>query len=384
MILNNENFSNVLQPKNNPFDPDKELKAIKALSRNERKEKISEYKENLINQKKGIASIIGEINEAIHQDSSMSYEELFEIVSKNSSSYRLTDEQINNFSEGLKKYQEKHSVVEKYKDLAINDSDLFKKCFGVEPENDIEVTYNPVSINFTCSNPSDYANACYHNVKKTDTNDPAINDTVMSMLKVLRENTSNGMSLRNVRITDKKELNSTLEHEEQHKLNRLFQPQTPREKMRFPTKDTSLEAVSNKIIGYSRELCGIDARVRDEVLAHIKDGRSPKDIFKRISEFNSYDYPKIYQELIKNIPEVIQNTFKESHIQVGWNYSATINHEEAKKFVDNYFEKEYKKDLKKWIDAITVLEDKSYSKDEIVNLLYGYPIVEWPSIARRM
>jgi len=375
-----------------PFDPEIELKALKSFPREEKTQRVLEYKKNLIDQKKGIATIIGTLDQAVHQNSSISYDDLTQIVTDNASHYRLTEEQINNFHEALKRYQERHDIVEKYRKLYPKTEDLFRECFGSQPKGQLDVVYNPCTIHFVCHHPLDYANAYGWNEEV-----PEQKILGPEMLKIAFAYHSRGASTRQTKnaeleniVTisrfqdDEKKNEEAIKHEEQHQLNLLFEPQSYN--MLFPDKlkagdESAVNNLIKKLIRYEGESIGIDNAVRDEVLAQLKGGKSPEEIFESISKSPSYDFPaKYFKEDVDSIPERLQQLIK-MNVRAGGK-PVKVELDQIQSLVINYFRKDYENELKKWIDSIKILEDKSYTREEIINLLYSMPLTEWQNLAR--
>lgn len=378
-----------------PFDPESELEKLKHAPTKEKKQKISEYKENLINQRKGIASIIKEIDKTIHQNPSISFDNLSHVVSEKAPQYRLTEEQLNNFSEALKKYTERHEIVEKYKNLHPEAKNLFKECLGVEPEGQIEVIYNPITIHFICHNHIDYAKAYTQNMRLPKSGTFFGDDEIKSIISAFSAGAAISQvkndELKNI-ITisdfhDRPEENRRIiNHEEQHQSNTLFKPK--KKDLVFSgeiSRDNSENKINNLLLELTRglrEMYGIDQVIRDEVLSHYKSASSPEEIYNLILTYYNYPEKIEFRSAMEAMPEILQKIFK-NEVSVDGN-PVILNIEEVKSKVGEYFETKYKDDLKSWIDSIPVLEKKRFSRDEILSLLYSYPIDEWPGVARKM
>ncbi len=196
-------------------------------------------------------------------------------------------------------------------------------------------------------------------------------------------------------------------HEDQHQFNKLFLPLEWRESilgmMRRVSKEAKNpeDAVQKLIYGLvrlERRYIGIDGHARDEILAHYKDGQwSISQIYQNLTEREGYDYKKWYQEEIAKIPEQVKKTLEEEISETFYveaedvgEYdpvdarALSIDASEVEPYIKKVFIDDYKADLKTWLDAISDLEQKGYTRDEIVSVFSQEPINSWSNLARRM
>jgi hypothetical protein len=189
------------------------------------------------------------------------------------------------------------------------------------------------------------------------------------------------------RSDNKKTQDSIEVHEEQHQFNSLFLPTNKSHMFEDVIEEKrgqhGLETQIIRLLQYDKEGLGIDNKVRDEVLAYYKDGSDVDKIYKLITTSNYYDYPKKHEEALTKFPKIIKDNVARYAITLGGK-PAEITEERIKELMDDYFANGYKEDIKKWINSIKVLEDKSYSRDEIIELLFPFTVTEWPAIARRL
>ena len=193
-------------------------------------------------------------------------------------------------------------------------------------------------------------------------------------------------------------------HEDQHQFNKLFQPFEAREDvwtmMRRAVSGTKTpeEAVQKLIHGYvklERKWIGFDSRARDEILAHYKEGRSTEEILQNLTKSRLYDYAEQYKTRIAEIPALVKKELEKEVSEVFYQnaedfqtavdvQALEIEESDVQPHIESVFKEEYKADLKDWLDSISVLEQKGYTKDEIVALLYQEPINSWSNLSRRM
>lgn len=193
-------------------------------------------------------------------------------------------------------------------------------------------------------------------------------------------------------------------HEDQHQFNKLFSPFEAREDMWTMMRraaegaKTPEEAVQNLIHGFvklERKWIGFDSRARDEILAHYKEGQGVDAILRNLTESKLYDYAEQYKSRIAEIPAKVKEELQKEISKVFYQdvdgfqtavdvQALEIEESEVNPHLESVFKDEYKTDLKEWLDSISALEQKGYTKDEIVYLLYQEPINFWSNLARRM
>lgn len=373
------------------FDPEGELNKLKSMPKNERRVAIVEFKEMIIKQKAGLAETISRLYADIQANSDLSAAELMGDVMLNAAEYRFTDVQINNFKKALDDYEKKHQIIKKY----INKSpeEIFVSCFGQAPIGALDVKYGPLTISIVCENELDFARARNWHL------DMPTNMGMEDIVKITNSWHSDGSAFNQVlndelngivTIARKKDDPGHQEvievHEEQHQFNNLFQP----EKRNHIFEDiieekrgqAGVETQVLRIIRFDKEYLGIDNRIRDEALAYYKDGRSADDIYQTLIGSRLYDYPQQYKDALLKFPKRIAENVTKYDMRLG-EQPAAITEERVKELMDDYFSSGYKEDIRRWTNSIKVLESKSYTREEIVELLFPFAISEWPAIARR-
>ncbi len=191
------------------------------------------------------------------------------------------------------------------------------------------------------------------------------------------------------------------DHEEQHKINELFRPLetmvslsdiASRAKTDGEGKadlETEHEILKN-FVRAQRRLMGIDQHARDEILAYYRDGRNLPTIEIILCDSALYDIRKLFAKKVDRIPQTFievleaERTSGSAHpllttlFQSG-QYEHRIGH-----YINQIFEKEYKRDIKKWISAIQTMQSTGYFPQKILALLYPLPPQSWAAYARRM
>ena len=413
-----------------PFDPVRELRKIRNLSPEEntlppsekrkmRRERILEFKKNMMLQKEGIARIINDLVDAVRSSPDLTKEALTSKVMAFAPQYKLTEHNIFLFEYAIEEYADKHAAVEKYRAMYENNADLFEACFGMKPKGKVEVIKGPMTLCFRCFDKTDYAFASSFSKHRGDEKRMAFEDLDFSSInegvslgEVKIEELDGTVTIENVSDTESAQIDGYSErvriHEDQHQLNRLFIPLEAREDrtdlMRRATvsANTREEAIRGLIHGlarYERKYIGFDSLPRDEILAYYKDGQDPGAILYILDNpTNSkfYGYAEILKERISKIPLDIKYLLKHAVSEVFYEgkedggkaavdaEALEVDVSEIQPYVESVFGDEYKADLKMWIGSISALEGKGYERDEIIALLYAEPINSWPKLARRM
>jgi len=186
-------------------------------------------------------------------------------------------------------------------------------------------------------------------------------------------------------------------HEEQHLFNRLFVPLEERygafeiNRNVVQAAKGSKEALSRLIhwlLMRERRFLGIDSQARDEILAYYKDGRSIPDIYGRLTKLYDYVSDEDTKEQMKDIPAKVREIVKlKASLYAGDIVDAEaldIDPKEVRLYIERVFKEEYVSDLKRWTDSISLLEQKGYSRMEIISLLYQKTASSWQNLARQL
>lgn len=431
------------------FDPEKELKNIRAFSKKDREsipdeekrkireERLKNFKENLIHQKEGIAKAIGDLYDAIRSAPDTDRKNLFSKVRALAPEYKFTPRQIIAFGIAIEKYLSNHRTVEKYRAMYPNDGDLFEACFGRKPKGKIEVVKGPMTLYFRCYDNRDYVLIFTFPRYSGD-------ETKIKPADVASANESSGTTVNRTKIEDLPEIIAaenmkqnnpyyespqmavdlgvltpdkkdsenakTQIHEEQHHFNTLTEPLETRRFMSLTADghkignvnapEEAARDLTRNLVRLERKSMGFDSDARDEILAHYKEGADTQTILENLTTKENYDYVKTYKTEIAQVPKSVKKRVNERLKNEGDKLfygkpkdeetaaidasSLKIKVSDVRPHVGPVFKDEYKADLKKWLDAITALEDKHYTRDEIIALLYQEPINSWPNLARRM
>lgn len=409
-------------PEYKPFDPVQNYKLCFYLPddvkpserRSVIKSNLQKFQEKLVWQKEGIGKSIEKLYNAIIENPEINFIDYLKIRNSFASEYLLTRNQLDKFDSAFSLYRERHDVVNSYFENYPDKNSLFEACFGDRPRGEIEVIKGPMFIHFRCLNMDDYSFLYSINSNSGDRRK-------VSVLDVERAYQTGGIAFSHgfrisdlsgclsverggSQVTEKDifgegrtifmeysvgEQNFIRDHEWQHLFNALFEPAEKELDMeelheKFE-KDTSIsikEAILQSIyrLAYNTRIQSIDLLARDEILAYIKNGLELPIVLDTMLNSKNYDYRN--QANKKDlVQEIVEGAYKV--------YAATISSKKIEKSdiweqVDNVYGERYKKDLKIWIDAVSILEKKGFTREQVVNLLYQEPVNSWINLARRM
>ena len=195
--------------------------------------------------------------------------------------------------------------------------------------------------------------------------------------------------------------------EEQHQFNKLFVPAEARlgyyqieqlAEARGLSRDEAEDVLAHDLVHWERQKI-MDVQARDEIIAYYREGKLPENIFETLSTSELYDYYTKHQKIIDalpwtiakhvamNVSEVLYEKAPSGGEGLGQELAVTELHiprEKLKAAIEVVFKDEYKRDLEKWTRTLVVLEQKGYSREEIVSLISQEPLRLWRSLARRL
>lgn len=416
-----------------PFDPELELKNILKLPKEEKKEALKKYRKELIKQKEGIAKLEQDLESEIKSNPDKNADGYFNLVKERAKDLKLSEKQISLFKKVLEEYQKRHQnikeVLNEYKDP----KELFKSCFGKEPEGKIEIIETPIMIYFRCHNVKDFA---YVYLTKTFQKDIKSEDLKVTEADINKAKNINGMiisesllkklnnciALENTGILKEREgakyekmpRYATLLHEEQHIIHKLIND------IGAPSIEKFLllkEDIKNKLKGPNplneeniSELTKYFDISKEEFIKKIKEGGILKFIDDFLVKKFLNNYEKYYEDKAKN--EILAHFKVEKNLdhffnlmisklsQSSYNFFSETKKEELFKNLKKSFnlidesilkqkindiENKYRKKLELAFAVLDFLQEKKgLTRKEIIGLLILEPLNSWPKLVARM
>lgn len=369
-----------------PFSPKEELEKVKEAPREERREKLKEFKERLLEQEKDIVEIQRELVEKVEADPKTPREALVAEFSKLAAEKGLSDSQKELGEIIIGEYSQKNAAVQRFRNVYQDDRRLFQTVFGSEPKGKVEVVAGPMTLYFRCFDFDDYfliySESFLENKKfgEQEKKSAAFSGGVFI-------NSAKIPALWGTIIAEKAEAGEPinkeiLEHEKQHAYKNLFYGMyfdfLKKESSTAELLNISPEKDKDKYLFLlERSLGGLRAmeaekRAKDELLAFFKTGEDPE----KIKEFllapkekgGLYDYMHDWKEQLTDFgPEVPVYEIKLM--------------QEA---INKVFVKDYEDLLDGAIDAFESLEALGYKKSEAVAFLITKPLSTWNKWVRRL
>jgi hypothetical protein len=183
-------------------------------------------------------------------------------------------------------------------------------------------------------------------------------------------------------------------HEEQHVLNRIFYPTDETKTVEMLVAEVSegkrnFEDAKQYFVHSALKNCRrslIDHMTRDEIIAYYQSS-GIDSVYQMLGNSQLYDYKTILADQIGEFSSKVMHGLRTIYDAYDKSAEYIPNYgkiqEEIGKETDKVFGDEYKADLRRWVDAIKQLEDKGYSKEQIIAFLYTKQVSKWNVSARR-
>lgn len=360
--------------------------------------------------KKVVVETITFIEEELQKDN-IDIEKIKQEIDRICVDYSLPKNIKGDFESGLKSYFYKRDAVKKTLEIYPDPNILFTKCFGIKPQGKVETFQYGASLVFRCFETEDYIKALNEDESKAQMSwgvalyggkIPSLPNNTITVEKVLPNHKPE----------------SLWRHEEQHHLNKLFLgvrknsygvarlPALAEMFAKEPSKD-SLEQFVVKYVEISSTKIDINNCAKDEIISQYAGGDKSLDEIKHTMQNNHlYKYSNYYTEEIKGIPSqllwLIRSNFfiqeKKHGDETESNQNndfyndddyfrksgLVISEDMLEPIVFSVFKERYKDDVKTWIKVIENLENKNYTRREIVAILNTEDIHRWVAIGKRM
>jgi len=373
-----DNLKNFLQKEEKVFDPEEELANVRKSSKEDRNDKLREFGEKYLYQKRGTAIIQENIINQIKKNPKLSTEEILNRNEKQFAKFGLTELQRDHFAKILNRYEDKHESIKSFTEQFANTEEMFEAIFNQKPKGEVALVMGPTSIGFKCSDPEDFAKAA----------DPSENMDFGS--------TSDGVRFSDVGIaglegsvilinenlikSDNGNIASVIEHEQQHTINSLFYEEVyDRGKLDDMYDDATTEKdEQNKELLLNRYLREVrhltEQRVADELIAMYKEYSNPSIVkelmLKSAEDGGAYDY-------FKNVKSGRKKQLVES--------MGVENEELIDNSLIEIFEKEYAKLISDAVDAIYhIPTSRKASKDFVIANFQNESLRKWSKVSNRI
>lgn len=378
-----------------PFDPGAELVKLKEekdqlnsgdeLSRFKFGDKLLEFKAKLRLQREGIDEILNSLFQMVHKNHDLSAQDLMVFVNNKAENIGLNQNQIEIFERAINEYENRHNLVEDYR-RKYSDEELFEQLAGTKPDGEIKIEVLPANLNIFCRNYLDF-----DKLYKLGNNSVLVPGSINGFSYSDTHGLASVVTASRLMQYDQEYMDTTVvRHEEQHKFNQIFKPANIKydqinSEAYYNSAVNSVDSITRNMFKGLLINYGIDAMIMDELLAQAKGGKGSDSIKETMETAYSYDYLAIQQNNSPILDQIANETIERIH-ELGEERSANNNLYFAnpdRESIKENMKFLYKAQMDKWIKCISVLEDKHYSKPEIVNMLYIESIWNWPNIVNR-
>lgn len=378
----------------------------------QRPQMLEEFRGNLLSNKLALSKTIQDLTHFIRYYPDANNEQLHHHLDHLPTQTNLTSDQREIIEIGLGIYQQRHKALkdfrEQFPDDEEGDKSLFSTLFGRLPKGEIEVKQGPITLYFRCHNEDDFALIYGQSFGTGELNEVQKSKARQSGGVLIYyqpiPSLKHSIAAENANGLNTYESNGIFIHEEQHSIMRLFQEAyTEYRSKHQDSKSSTVKAVEKLVILPTPDIEEVislvtqaknpheaqeliynllrkerqqieENKVKDEMLAFVKQGTSIRDIdhylTKPASEGGLYDFfdKDSRQELMKDLMKGLSSSL-----------SPVIS-----KAVDDVFVNEYQQILEDCKTAVIILQKNSFSKEEIVNLLINEPFEDWRLAVERL
>ncbi|MCX6736462.1 MAG: hypothetical protein NTZ13_05265 [Candidatus Parcubacteria bacterium] len=374
------------------FDPEIAVREILKAPKEERQQKLAEFKEKLAFQQVGLARVQDILIDEIRNKPNGKIEDFYDMAVELGAEFGMNKQQKKEIAKILDRYSLLYKGIENIRQKFPNTNDLYKELFFEAPKGKVELVTGPVSLYFKCYDFKDYLTVFYsnqrrHHGKKRDFTEEekaeamgckAINIFSVSHPEigrvVMAENNS-GIG----RNPKEEESAVIFIHEEQHAINSLFDkdlldPNDPINVRNVRQSFLDAETMEEKekiLINFFRQFRkNAEAFAKDEMIAHYKDGHEDMALVE-------LNMPK--EE--GGIYDFLEEPRKAEYL---WLKSSDDIRALTKEVVEKTLVQEYKETLTIGVGAVRKMEDAGYEKEEIIALLTHEPLARWGKVVKRV
>jgi hypothetical protein len=371
------------------FAPKEALQKIKESPKEERRERLADFKERLALQKESLAKIQETMIVKIKENPDMSLEELKAIARDFAQKNDINTEQLNRTNEVLDRYVARHKLIKETREKYPDDRELFKALYGKYPDGKIEIVLDPLILTIRCHDVKDFAFIGYAGWMRDDFK---LTEKHLAYVEVIGGSShmpckipelQHSIVIENIEKTSEESLKIARVHEEQHVIHELFE-RKPIEgasvaleemKERLSMAKTEKEVEKLFINGFRSERRKKEWDTKTELLAYFKTSSGP-EVVSRVLKLKKehggiYDYFAKYTD--PKFVEKMMGAYEEK-------YRIPIE-----KGLKQVFETEYHQLIDGAINAFRyLLKDSKYSREQAIAILMQEPLDRWAKVTERI
>lgn len=354
------------------FSPEDELTKIKSLPKEQRREALTTFKENLVRQREALAAMRIFIERSIEFNHDVPRKKLLGLVEKFSAQYGFTDRQKQVTEQLIDGYYDNRQRALEIRKKYTDDIALVNELSGLNFDNTVkfDISTGPMSVDIVTDGFN--ANRIYEKSKDVIVELPYRGFAARSLheLPVLYVVISTSSIPKSI-LKHKGMLKSTLIHEHEHQKNRLFRA--------IFDKEINLREEYTLLYQYEAEHDPETKRELLEAYFHLKRQRAfqyAKDEVIAIKKDRGYEFYDFF--------------FEKDNSQ--YDYLAYIRDWKDKKddalwqeVAQKVLVEDYKKIFEGAVASFDRLEKGGgYTREEIIAMFADKALPEWPKITRRL
>lgn len=383
------------------FDPEAELKKIRQSPRGEQREKLRRYKLQLAHQKEGIETIKRELTGRAQMFPDSTPEMLYNSVAHHMDRYNFSRTQRAAVRKGLDTLQGKKDNINKLLNEnrdsqtgEIDEAKIFQKLFRFQPGGKIKMSIEGGGsmLAFKTDTVDDYARILAGGNETVSAEAASVarmsggmnitggldNKELLGSIIVENSGSYGGIG------KNEEASKITISHEVQHGINDIMNKAFNAEEENFQKEHKSLDkraADFNKNVSRGRDLSEFSEKELKERESLVRDietkNRHARDFgFERKAK----DEISAYFTQNKYSPEQLREILLGKGAEL---YNYAYKHSAEKGQGADGISKDYKRIVDGGIDAMQMLVDNGYTRNQASNILFNEPLRNWSRVAER-
>jgi len=375
-----------------PFRPDEEVRKILKAPKEEREERLLEFKKKFAAQKWWLAKIQQELIGEIREDPDAPLGDFYEALELWAKAGGGVSEKQKEIARSfLRAYKEKHDRLKSVREQYPDDIELFRVLFGKKPEGKVHIIQGPITLYVRCFNADDYEFVFSGAFRGEAQGKAAAEGREKEIARAKLTGGANipwslvpglegTITIEKPERADSLINRGTLRHEEQHAIERLFREQTWKGDLwlRVCRAKTPKEAelAVRDFLRVNREALA-DETAGGEILAYFKDGVTGEEILEIMTK--SKEQGGLYDYLNGEKEKLLASSYLFSALEhLDFNPKPILE-----RVASEVYGNEYKNLLKNGIEAVESVAILGYPKERVVALFIHEPLRRWEKVAKR-
>jgi hypothetical protein len=364
-----------------PFDPEEEVKKLRSIPKEQRREATERFKEEFARQRIGTLRLYREIGDVLEKDPDASRDELDTMIAAHAEDLKFSGKHFERAGGMLDRYARVHAYVNNMRRQYPDDEDLFAALCGHAPKGKIKVVEGPVTLHFVCADIDDYRAVGSFDSDEIRKDNP--------LERAVHAGT--GITAQKYRIPF---------------LNKIFRPSKPLEANEWSRAHEEHHQIAEIIEPYKREL----VILFDETLLRVPDKthEEKQALLNRFFRTAGFTLPmrqtgeEMLSGLLQEGPELFFTAGSRSHMRGYYAQHVDEDIQDADDFLKEGLGEEYGEYTKMvqtakqhTTDHFRTLIDGGFQamqrllgaglkEQDVFNLLVTERVQQWPALARRI